>query len=89
MRLNERDIQTLEGEVRAAGQDRQAGCHFHITAPPNQRVEIVVNSIDGSCTDDCLLGAVEIKYDDLTKGGARCALSYLHLELFEFCWICL
>lgn len=80
MEPDERNIfQTLKGEVRApeAGQDRQAGCHFHIQAPPNQQVEIVMNSIDGSCTDDCLLGAIEIKYDDLTKGGSRYDLSCL------------
>lgn len=65
--------QTLKGDVEADidGQDRQAVCHFHIAAPRGRRIEIAVDSLNGSCSPDCLFGAVEIKYDDLTRGGAR------------------
>ncbi|KAI1729706.1 astacin (Peptidase family m12A) domain-containing protein [Ditylenchus destructor] len=68
-----RNYQTLKGEVEANpnGQLRQAGCHWHIQAPPGMQVEIIMNSTTGKCSNECLYGAVEIKFEDLARGGAR------------------
>ncbi|KAI1717396.1 astacin (Peptidase family m12A) domain-containing protein [Ditylenchus destructor] len=68
-----RNYQTLKGDVEANpnGQLRQAGCHWHIQAPPGMRVEIIMNSTTGKCSNECLYGAVEIKFENLARGGAR------------------
>uniref|UniRef100_A0A915D8B1 Metalloendopeptidase n=1 Tax=Ditylenchus dipsaci TaxID=166011 RepID=A0A915D8B1_9BILA len=77
------DYQTLHGEVNASneGQLRQAGCHWHIKAPAGERVEIVMNSTTGKCSNECLYGAIEIKFDDLSSGSKEPDLSRGGLRL--------
>uniref|UniRef100_A0A183CLU6 Zinc metalloproteinase n=1 Tax=Globodera pallida TaxID=36090 RepID=A0A183CLU6_GLOPA len=72
--------QTLRGavEAKADGQLRPAGCHFHVTAPPGQRIELRVEELSGLCSPECNVGALELKFERMTSSGARmCCKSHI------------
>ncbi|KAH7723233.1 CBN-NAS-31 protein [Aphelenchoides avenae] len=71
-------VQTLSGSVKSGPlggpsniADRHAVCYYHIRAPTGKRIEIKMNKFFGSCMNECVLGGVEIKYDNLTRVGAQ------------------
>ncbi|KAH7713377.1 metalloproteinase [Aphelenchoides avenae] len=71
--------QTLTGRVTAGAKGpgdrmnawRNAGCHFHIQAPPGKHVEIQMQSLNGICSPECAYGGAEVKFGDLTSVGAK------------------
>ncbi|KAH7722545.1 NAS-31 protein [Aphelenchoides avenae] len=84
--LAKADFQELSGSVDpgpGSGKfkitEKQAGCHFHIKAPPGLHVEVRVKSLSGACTPECYFGSTEIKYEDFTSGGVRmCCPSHIN-----------
>ncbi|KAH7725057.1 CBN-NAS-23 protein [Aphelenchoides avenae] len=57
---------------------RPKACHYHIRAPVGKRVELTVESVTGPCSPECSYGGTEVKFDNLTRVGARlCCESHL------------
>lgn len=42
-----------------------------VQAPAGQRVEITMQRVSGTCTEECALGATEVKYEKLTLVGPQ------------------